>query len=98
MNAQHTPGPWMLSARLDEGYRVHGVEGMIDAIADLDEWAEPGETEANARLIAAAPELLAACRRVLASIPPAGLDAWAVCAAADLSLAIARATGEEGTQ
>lgn len=56
----HTSGQWTYSARIDEGYRVHTIAGgMADAIADIDEWQTKEETEANARLIASAPELLA---------------------------------------
>jgi hypothetical protein len=62
MKAQHTPGPWETSS-------------FTDVVRNVVEWdiCEPGggdmiaevavrpEAEANAALIAAAPELLAAC-------------------------------------
>jgi hypothetical protein len=31
---------------------------MVNAIADIDEWHDEDETEANARVVAAAPQLL----------------------------------------
>ena len=57
----HTPGPWNNSG----GY-ITDATGT--EIADV-EWAgsEP-EGKANARLIAAAPELLAACREAVSAI------------------------------
>ena len=52
---KHTPGPW----------RVHGLDlemnGEIVGIAPAPDGATLGEKAANAALIAAAPELLAAC-------------------------------------
>jgi hypothetical protein len=63
---KHTPGPWSVySAAKDDGFTdFYGIDGP-----DLDKgnavvlWDPSGgiENEANARLIAAAPELLAAC-------------------------------------
>lgn len=63
----HTPGPWTYD-RLDQheptdiaAYRIDSTVGW-DNVADVFEQREPGRAEANARLIAAAPVLLAACR------------------------------------
>jgi hypothetical protein len=66
MSAQHTPGPWKAAPHLlGEGtWRVFvpkaADDDMHDAIADLEHWQSFGATEANARLIAAAPTLLEA--------------------------------------
>ena len=60
----YTPGPWTVYTRLDEGYRV-AVANMAHAVADIDEWRPEEETIANAHLIAAAPDLLAALTRAL---------------------------------
>jgi hypothetical protein len=67
---QHTQGPWIIS--LDPRYPT---EPCIDAVIDGVVWhvalchnaAGPGEgsAEANARLIAAAPELLATLKEAL---------------------------------
>jgi len=63
---KHTPGPWPC-VRLSmngEAYATH-YEAHIDCGACMV-WAPPGneEQEANARLIAAAPELLEALREL----------------------------------
>ena len=63
-NAKHTPGPWVTTPE------PNGIEWGVDA----GKWgiatcaAEPGDgtTEANARLIASAPDLLAALSDLLA--------------------------------
>lgn len=63
MNAQHTPGPWGLEDRDDgaSGYILRGADGdlieYIERSRYMHDIADP-EQEANARLIAAAPELL----------------------------------------
>jgi len=67
MTTQHTPGPWAISAAMYGvgNLKVHGVEftrdGITQPIANCG-WDDKGEAEANARLIAAAPDLLAALR------------------------------------
>ena len=54
----HTPGPW----------RVNGASVWSDAgyVAELSSPRGPDERDANARLVAAAPELLAALERCIA--------------------------------
>ena len=70
----HTPGPWAIATRgAIEIATLHGVyrrpsedglgQGWVYVVADKGrDWRamEDGEQEANARLIAAAPDLLAA--------------------------------------
>ena len=51
---KHTPGPWKISA---DGNDIENVYGAVVYFRYADETAE-----ANARLMAAAPELLAACK------------------------------------
>ena len=70
---QHTQGPWIIN--LDPRYPS---EPCIDAVIDGVVWhvalchnaagPEDGSAEANARLIAAAPELLATLRAVLPTL------------------------------
>jgi hypothetical protein len=70
---QHTQGPWIIN--LDPRYPS---EPCIDAVIDGVVWhvalchnaagPEDGSAEANARLIAAAPELLAILRATLPSL------------------------------
>lgn len=60
-----TPGPWEAS-----GWRVcHSLGGKIGVVCDTANNAKSRteENKANARLIAAAPDLLAACQAVLRS-------------------------------
>ena len=62
--SKHTPGPWAMTAD-GCGFYVEGGNLLV-AVAhevdqhptDIDEFMAGEETEANARLIAAAPELL----------------------------------------
>ena len=61
----HTPGPWVVESLPDEGPSIHtGGAGIARRIAGVDVggWKRTtlAEAEANARLIAAAPALLAA--------------------------------------
>jgi len=60
----HTPGPWETSVN-DEGQWDVCAEGGGDMVADLSDC--PENAEGNARLIAAAPELLAELRCVVES-------------------------------
>jgi hypothetical protein len=70
MEAKHSPGPWQ--AELDDSYRIRAPHG--GAVATLGflrgAFGSKGrirheEGIANARLIAAAPELLEACEKAL---------------------------------
>lgn len=65
---KYTPGPWRNQGRCDVRQRciVHEVGGGQRAIAEIYREALP-EHDANARLIAAAPDLLAALRRIHAA-------------------------------
>lgn len=104
--AEHTPGPWVvdLEGPFTLGGDITAVEamtpdGMISreiCTCMLDTDSHPGGAEwledaANARLISAAPDLLAACRAILAG--------WGhqdgVSRAVELArAAVAKATGE----
>ena len=75
MSAKHTPGPWYCLPEYSNGGEVHSAAGIIcDASIGRNEREEyqkahRAESEANARLIAAAPELLealVACNELLA--------------------------------
>lgn len=58
MSAKHTPGPWFVDRLSEHGYLlVKPVGGQVVAQIDPVE-----EEEANARLIAAAPDLLDALK------------------------------------
>jgi len=63
--SQHTPGPWWAGTD-EDAHMVYGSEADGTAVADCmrddgDDYVE----RANARLIAAAPDLLAACKVAL---------------------------------
>ena len=51
MTAQHTPGPWHVNGE-------RSIWAKNDRVAKMDQADGGGETLANARLIATAPELL----------------------------------------
>lgn len=104
--SEYTPGPWEASTPeperqgpltwYNEPWSISGENGQKH-IANISTMfaAEEAEDRANARLIAAAPELLEACKRVLRAIN------WGYTEdrmsddeqAALLSAAIAKATG-----
>lgn len=90
--AKHTPGPWT------QGWSKTGIDcvwidGKVEPVigmGDDDDWIDCG-TEANARLIAAAPELLEALQEIVAAADGAG---WAQL---DATLANARAVIPKAT-
>jgi len=59
MKTQHTPGPWNLNCLETVRHTIHAHRGHVATVArgTMNEVA-PDEIEANARLIAAAPDLL----------------------------------------
>ena len=74
MSTQHTPGPWELSEGVyKDGFgtyrRIEQVEQFGDVVGSVCIRHEINHTlneagEANARLIAAAPDLLAFCKQL----------------------------------
>ena len=84
MKTQHTPGPWTV----DNQY-IHGPDGIRFLAVAGD-----GAGQANARLIASAPELLAAARLAVAwsEQVPAPYRDWPHVAAARAAIAKATAT------
>ena len=61
MGAKHTPGPWRIDSK-DDSHVVagHGPATMSVAVASFSGVSPDDEDKANARLIAAAPDLLEA--------------------------------------
>jgi hypothetical protein len=92
MNTQHTPGPWYTSPDAVPDWHV---QVTVSSEATGERVATVFQTEANAQLIAAAPDLLAICKRVLDEV------AWSTVRTATgfdrpedlLSEVIAKATG-----
>jgi hypothetical protein len=66
MNA-HTPGPWLIETdRESGGFVILGDDYEVAVVTPPDDDSEAiGSAEADAVLIAAAPELLDACKRLL---------------------------------
>lgn len=64
--ASHTPAPWTAKRdrRRTAPWRIEDSDGMIAEVLAIGSFgiARPDETEANANLIAAAPDMLAALR------------------------------------
>lgn len=62
--AEHTPGPWTIDPPHDGNYPIReGPDGYLIATVWKD---DSGFQEGDARLIAAAPDLIAACRAFVA--------------------------------
>lgn len=65
----HTPGPW----KVDRPY----IRGAGRAIASLESWRNEVEDAANARLIAAAPELLECLKHIQGIVSESqGVAGW----------------------
>lgn len=67
-STQHTPGPWHLNRAIRGKLYVEALEPVV--ICDMqreyvDTAAQGLQCEADAQLIAAAPDLLAACRGII---------------------------------
>lgn len=90
MTTNHTPGPWFCENG-DNRWAVWDDEGMA-CICDVHAGVEPDPSGAtHARLIAAAPDLLAACEMMLTVY---GLSQEAPHAVEVMRAAIAKAKGE----
>lgn len=63
----HTPGPWEIHDNIGRkselGIVADAAPCIIAVMGNAKAW--PAEARANARLIAAAPDLLAACQRIV---------------------------------
>lgn len=106
MSAKHTPGPWTLD---EDRTDIHGDPRVLDALGRQvissvvdwhDDYATPeqkAEVRATLNLIAAAPDLLAACEVALEDLQMRALDEQPMpgqmVAAERLRTAIAKARG-----
>lgn len=103
----HTPGPWEVNdGKLGDPYFIWAPKAPRKTVAEIkwiptfDKQHSHDVTLSNARLIAAAPELLQCCQNALGAykaLKVAGLDdqlpGYETCLA-DLEKAIAKAKGE----
>lgn len=96
---KHTPGPWAVGPRnrVQAGCLVLIGEGEISARPMNDHYATKTEQNFNARLIASAPDLLAACESALDYLSPEHNDGhtleWTQSMIASVRCAIAKAKG-----
>lgn len=89
-NVKHTPGPWSAEESPESEYfdvKVHMSRGYL-GVATYN-------SRADANLIAAAPDMLAALRGVLAHMEARGLDTYGAGEFAFVRAAIAKAEGGE---
>ena len=86
-NGAHTPGPWVIDPCWDILGNTDDGNGMVCQITT--DAVPRAEAEANARLIAAAPDLLAALQQAEQQLDYGQIDA----AHRIIIAAIARATG-----
>ena len=96
MSGKHTPGPWMPFVDGDGCFAIFPDADPHISLCSRAPWPQRAkESAANARLIAAAPDLLAALNRLvhLTAILPPDMDEPGS-AMADARAAIAKATGE----
>ena len=89
IEAKHTPGPWRVSGhRLAVFAKLNGINVVV---ADCDRTLGYSESEANARLIASAPELLEYLQYAVWAHPELEKNE-------KLMAVIAKATGQEEGQ
>lgn len=96
-NTQHTPGPWQIWAEITAISRNPCTGHTISRGDDVFICDAVGTSAANARLIAAAPDLLAALRQaysVLMDGKPDEADDYKAEAREAARAAIAKATGQ----
>lgn len=96
MSQAHTPGPWQIKSNMEPEYIVGDIDGPLEGnVMHYSPVAVVMETkhfEANARLIAAAPELFSALSTMLTHM---GMDEdeWNRQTFKQARAAIAKATG-----
>ena len=100
-NAKHTPGPWVILKGYDgtvevsasRPYRINNISAGTPLICDVYQHPkfDGFSSQANANLIAAAPELLEALELISRYIEPTAVDAASMQKVA--RAAIAKATG-----
>ena len=92
---EHTPGPWMVTPDHDEGIGWRHVSSFPEGFGDIaTTWSgKHGDaSEANARLIAAAPDMLDALEELVDTLDSRGvIDSFTTQSA---RAAIAKATGK----
>lgn len=98
--SKHTPGPWRSNTAFDTKYLKHVCQGDSNVVARVNGGGVAEETAiADARLIAAAPELLEAAKRMVAYVGENAIREFAEAGnpAHLLIAAIAKAEGKSGS-
>ena len=102
MDAKHTPGPWVVGSDAGASGRMVGPMGeeevctVFGAGESNDPETRP-ECLANARLIAAAPEMLTVLKRMIAAFNADEIDPMVAFATIEQAQGtIARAEGKDG--
>ena len=94
--SEHTPGPWKIERHYDSGYKNISAQkhtALAQVVWCMEDEDRSPECEANAHLIAAAPELLdALCYLLEASSGQGPHEQW-LAAMDQARAAIAKATG-----
>ena len=90
MNAKHTPGPWIAN-----DYMVNAEAGTICGPVGGSYYAKRDELAANARLIAAAPDLLKIAQAYRNHLRTAAHTEGQVATFEHISEVIAKATGQQ---
>lgn len=65
MKTQHTPGPWSIEGRNKVNVKISDKSGFTCVHAQIWFPKQIKQAQANARLVAAAPELLKACKEAV---------------------------------
>ena len=105
--AQHTPGPWNTDGQIvDSNFSVYDDCGtniaLVEAWDGDNDEGIMGEAFANARLIAAAPDLVKALEKGMASLKPEfdkyDAEKWHDAEARDAYIAMRAALAKAGIQ
>jgi hypothetical protein len=91
--SDHTPGPWEYESQDPHALgKITSDDGTLVAEVHGD-WDDDHSTEANARLIAAAPDLLAACKLAVERLEVCSYQGDEDSFVEEIAAAIARAEG-----
>ena len=94
--SKHTPGPWTILSASNRTPLVKAGPTVEETVAMVIDFYKPDEAPANARLIAAAPEMLEALKDVDARLTHIGHMEANALTHGIVRAAIAKATGDSG--
>jgi hypothetical protein len=96
--SKHTPGPWEVDSNAQGELLVMSRDGAAIAVVPVGAYGRSERSQPNARLIAAAPELLEALRHVMQALdlvtPGRAADSPAARSLRVATAAIAKAEGK----